>query len=127
MPDLSRSVRLVGQYYGPSRTEILISPVLLALVGHLEVVGHRQGAALSGKFEKTISEITLTGKAAGIECGIEGSIAVEQIDVSLTIRCRTASAHPDGAFVAVRSNVQHTGLIQRSFVKSNNPTCVGPL
>jgi hypothetical protein len=51
---------------------------------HLKVVG--DGKTASGReFEEAVAEVAVAGEPVGIEFSVEGSVAVEEIDVAAAI------------------------------------------
>src|SRR5271166_2187738 len=96
----------VRQYHRSAGTEVLVLIRLLHCVVHIEVVGDGE-LGRSGNLHERVSIVAIDRKALAIERSVKRTIRIKKVDVALRIARQSSSCHPDGALVAVWSDVQN--------------------
>ncbi len=69
----------------------------------------------------------IRGHAVRVQGGVKGSIGIEEIDIPACVGSQSGARHPDGAFAAIRRQVEHAGLREGRLAVSHEPAGVGAL
>ena len=104
--------------------EVGIVAALIYSVFHFEIVSDSKAAGRRN-FQEGIAEVAIGRKATAAQSGVEGAVGIQKINVGGAIGGEARASHPDGAFAAIRRDVEHARLRQRGFAVTDDPSGVG--
>ena len=88
------------------------------VIGELEATGR-------GKFDEAVTAIAVRGKAAGVQGGVEITVAHDKEHIAGRVGRRRGARHPDAAFTSIRHQIEDAGWRERVRIEGHDPRGVG--